>query len=43
MSLLVVTQLQANDPAGVIMKRRFDPKNPVHFARKHKCVVGNDG
>ena len=43
MSLLVVPQPQANDPTGTIIARDFDPKNPVHSARKHKCYVDVDG
>ena len=41
--MLVVSQPQANDPQGVEIKRIFDPNNPVHLERKHKCSVDADG
>ena len=40
--MFVVPRQQAKDPTGVSLKRDFDPDNPVHFARKHKCVVDAD-
>ena len=43
MSLLVVLQLQSNGPTGIRVRLPFDPKNPVHLARKHKCIVDHDG
>ena len=43
MSPLVVPQQQADDLTGTGERRPFDPKNPAHLARKHKCFVDDDG
>ncbi len=39
----MIPQPNANDPTGVVIRRSFDSKNPVHLRRKHKCYVDVDG
>ena len=37
------TPAAANEPTGVRLRQHFDPNNPVHLARKHRCIVDDDG
>ena len=37
------TPVAGQRPPGVEVRRLFDPNNPAHLARKHKCQVDADG